>query len=212
MIEISAATPLKIVLTTVGGLGAEPTSIAAPGLVILDADPPVGMAAALDALPFDNLPHFRIEGPVKLVANRLIQLSGTPGLIAPLAWVMVDVAAQAQRFADITGTMHIGLKLERITDNACRKLHHDYVAHRLVCTYRGPGTEWLPHQHEQALGDERETVPPEWLEPVPRFAAALFAGRVLPGARPVLHRSPPIAGTGEVRLVLTINEPFSGRH
>jgi hypothetical protein len=28
----------------------------------------------------------------------------------------------------------------------------------------------------------------------------------------VLHRSPPIAGTGQVRLVLTINEPFAVRH
>jgi hypothetical protein len=181
------------------------------GLVITDGACPSAMAAAIDALPVHGLPNFRMEGPVALVAAWLDSLSQTPGLVAAQAWIVADVARQARHFADSTGTLHLALKLEIVHDNACRKLHHDYVTHRLVCTYRGPGTQWLGREHEAALGDERETVPDDWLQPVPRFAAALFAGALLPGARPILHRSPPIAGTGEARLVLTINEPFSGR-
>ena len=147
-----------------------------------------------------------------LVADWLETLSHTPGLSWPQAWVVADIASQVKRFAELSGTMRVALKLEVISDNACSKLHHDYVAHRLVCTYRGPGTQWLGREHETALGDERDTVPDGWLKAVPRFAAALFTGRLLPGVRPILHRSPPIAGTGTVRLVLTINEPFSGRY
>lgn len=186
-------------------------AIGGVGLVLLDGERPPSIAGAIDALAIETLPNFRLEGPVALVAGWLDSLSKTPGLLTAQAWIVADVASQAQHFAEITGSLQLGLKLEMVRDNACRKLHHDYVAHRLVCTYRGPGTQWLPREHEPALGNEREIVPDHWLASVPRFAAALFAGVLLPGARPILHRSPPIAGTGEVRLVLTINEPFSGR-
>ena len=182
------------------------------GLVIIDGEPPPGIDRAIDALCVDRLPNFRLEGPVALVAGWLDSVSQAPGLLPAQGWIVADVAAQARRFADVTGSMRLALKLEVVRDNACRKLHHDYVTHRAVCTYRGPGTQWLPRAREAALGDERETVPDYWLAPVSRFATALFAGVLLPGARPILHRSPPIAGTGEVRLVLTINEPFSGRN
>jgi hypothetical protein len=186
-------------------------TIGSRGLVVVDGEPPPGIAAAIDALAVERLPNFRLEGPVALVTGWLDTLSQTPGLAPAQGWIVSDVAVQARRFADITGSLHLGLKLEVVRDNACRKLHHDYVAHRLVCTYRGPGTQWLARDHETALGDEREVVPAHWLAPVPRFAAGIFAGVLLPGARPILHRSPPIAGTSETRLVLTINEPFSGR-
>ena len=187
------------------------TEISRLGLMIIDTAPSPEIEQAIDMLAVDSLPNFRIEGPVALVAEWLSTLSRTPGLLPAQAWIVADVAAQARRFADVTGTTHLGLKLEVVRDNACRKLHHDYVAHRLVCTYRGPGTQWLARDHEAHLGDEREVVPDHWLTAIPRFATGIFAGVLLPGARPILHRSPPIVGTGEIRLVLTINEPFSGR-
>jgi hypothetical protein len=193
------------------GAAGSDTEIGRRGLMIIDATPAPGIEGAIDSLAVDSLPNFRIEGPVALVAEWLSMLSRTPGLLPAQAWIVADVAAQARRFADVTGTTHLGLKLEVVRDNACRKLHHDYVAHRLVCTYRGPGTQWLARDHEAHLGDEREVVPDHWLTAIPRFATGIFAGVLLPGARPILHRSPPIAGTGEIRLVLTINEPFSGR-
>lgn len=193
-------------------------SVAAPalsqagtGLTIVGADPPPWLAAAIDALPPEVLPNFRLEGPAAIINSWLSKLLQASGLLPGQAWIVGDIAAKASLFANTTGTMVLALKLEVVCDNACRKLHHDCVANRLVCTYRGPGTQWLPHAHEAALGDERDAVPDDWLLPVPRFAAALFTGVLSPGARPVLHRSPPIAGTSELRLVLTINEPFTGR-
>ena len=182
------------------------------GLAIVDAVVPPAIGTAIDVLPIDALLHFRIEGPVALAVDWLDILSRTPGLVWAQRWTVADVAIKARGFAELTGASRLALKLEVISDNACRKLHYDYVAHRIVCTYRGPGTQWLRREHEAELGDERDTVPDTWLEVVPRFASALFTGRLAPGARPVLHRSPPIAGTGMARLVLTINEPFSGCH
>jgi hypothetical protein len=143
-----------------------------------------------------------------LLLTLLHWLAEAPGLATPLVAVLADAGRQVDRFVAETGATLVSLRLEAVADDACRKLHHDNVARRLVCTYRGPGTEWLPRAREAALGAERLAVPPGLLERVPRFVAALFSGTRLPGARPVLHRSPPVAGSGEVRLLLTINDPF----
>ena len=38
-------------------------------------------------------------------------------------------------------------------------------------------------------------------------AVGLFKGRILAGEQAIVHRSPPIAGTGEARLLLVIDSP-----
>lgn len=38
-------------------------------------------------------------------------------------------------------------------------------------------------------------------------AVGLFKGRILAGEQAIVHRSPPIAGTGEERLLLVIDGP-----
>jgi hypothetical protein len=181
----------------------------APDLLLFPAAFSVELAAALDALPPDLLPQFRIDRATPAVVQALLAwLADAPGLAAPLAAVLADAGRQVECFVAESDATLVSLRLEAVADDACRKLHHDNVARRLVCTYRGPGTEWLPRAREAALGSERLDVPPALLERVPRFVAALFSGTRLPGARPVLHRSPPITGSGEVRLLLTINDPF----
>ena len=116
-----------------------------------------------------------------------------------------DILFLATRFAAISGESKLSVKLQAVGSDACRFLHHDYVARRLVCTYRGPGTEWLPPSREAYVVDRRRGVSAALLERVPRFGVAIFTGRTSLGAAPILHRSPPVAGTGTVRLVLTID-------
>jgi hypothetical protein len=181
----------------------------APDLLLFPASVDPALAVALDVLPADSLPHFRIDHAAPDVVMALLGwLTEAPGLAPPIRAVLADVGCQLQRFVTTTRAPLVALRLEAVADDACRRLHHDNVAQRLVCTYRGPGTEYLPRAREDALGRERVAVPPRWLEQVPRFVAALFTGTRLPGARPILHRSPPVAGSGTVRLLLTINDPF----
>ena len=49
-------------------------------------------------------------------------------------------------FGALLGRKHIhaGLSVQR-TDG-CRKIHTDFVSLRLLCTYAGPGTDWLPNE------------------------------------------------------------------
>ena len=46
--------------------------------------------------------------------------------------------------------VHIGV----IQTNMCRLFHQDNYRQRLLCTYKGPGTEWLEHSNvnREALG------------------------------------------------------------
>jgi Protein of unknown function (DUF1826) len=111
------------------------------------------------------------------------------------AALTADVLALAQHFAGVMACPAIELRLDVVTDDACRKFHADYVTARLVTTFLGPGTDWLPD------GADIST-PPQRLD---AGAVALFKGRSWPTDNPIIHRSPPIAGTGQRRVVLVLN-------
>ncbi|MGI3169929.1 DUF1826 domain-containing protein [Pseudooceanicola sp. C21-150M6] len=108
-----------------------------------------------------------------------------------------DIAALADIFAGVTGAPWLRLRLDVVTGNACRRFHIDRVTARLVCTYRGTGTQY-------GFSDRGE---PEVIHTVPTGAPFVMRGTIWP-ARPdpgLLHRSPPIEGTGETRLMLALD-------
>jgi hypothetical protein len=93
---------------------------------------------------------------------------------------------------------HVQLRLDVVDTNACSKFHIDAVTARLVCTYRGTGTQYGI--------SERGKEPAEILT-VPTGSPIFLRGTRWPESPPVglLHRSPPIAGTGETRLLLVLD-------
>jgi hypothetical protein len=133
---------------------------------------------------------WRVEGPAEMVAGLLT--------IAPTA-LQEMVAAHARRFAHLMAAPNLSVRVEGITGNACTRVHADYTDVRLIQTLAGPGTDYAPDGDPEA---PLARVPTGWI--------GLFKGRSYPGAdncchQPCLHRSPPIAGTGERRLVLVID-------
>jgi hypothetical protein len=106
-----------------------------------------------------------------------------------------DVRRLAGRFARIASSPVVRIRLEHVTDDSCQKLHVDAVGLRLLCTYAGPGTEWV-----DSSGKIRRITTME---------VAIFKGSAFLGARPpVLHRSPPLSTgifIGQSRLVLCID-------
>jgi len=160
-------------------------SPAVPVLVIERA-PPLDPASALAAGTVTGV--WRFAGSPEAVRAAL------PGL--PLA-LAADIHDLARRFAALAGRPTVRVRLEAVDGDACRRFHADYTDLRLVTTYAGPGT------------DIRTTTAQD--APVHRIRAgdiALFKGRLFPGEPPVLlHRSPPIEGTGERRIVLVLDTP-----
>lgn len=109
-----------------------------------------------------------------------------------------DVARLAMLYATWTGEERVEVRIERVTGNGCWKFHADYVGLRLITTYCGQATQWLP------LGATADTAP----RALSAGDVGLFKGRERAGDRAIIHRSPPIAGTGEDRLLLVIDAPW----
>ncbi|MGR3621177.1 DUF1826 domain-containing protein [Pseudophaeobacter sp.] len=110
----------------------------------------------------------------------------------------MDISALVELFSGIMSTRYIRLRLDVVRTNACRKFHIDAVQARLVCTYRGTGTQ---------LGIQRENGEPQCLLTVPTGAPVMLRGTKWPEypRSNLLHRSPPIEGTGETRFVVVID-------
>lgn len=140
----------------------------------------------------------------------------TSGLEEPTRqWVMADIALLLARFACLAGTSRLRVSFGAVRSDQCRKFHMDYIRYRLVTTYIGPGTEWVPESavHREALALPSDS-PWDANKNIIRDASAVrraAAGDVivmkgaLHDGRGAIHRSPSIEGTGQARIVLIAN-------
>ena len=131
------------------------------------------------------------------VVNHLCDIAKMPEG-ASRDWLVQDIATLAQTFAGLMQADYLRLRLQAVTTNACRKFHIDAITGRLVCTYRGTGTQY---------GTSQNGEDPLHINTVPTGAPILLRGSLWPAipSNGLLHRSPPIDGTGETRLVLVLD-------
>lgn len=157
----------------------------------------------IDSLPIQNLPEGRLILPKEKVSDAVRQLCEISGIedSSNRELFINDIDSLAQLFAAVMEAGYLRLRLEKVIDNACQKFHKDAVTARLVCTYRGHGTEY---------GTSIEGEEPARIYTTPTGAPILLRGSVWP-EHPnshLLHRSPPIEGTGKTRLVLVLDPVF----
>ena len=117
-----------------------------------------------------------------------LRVIGTPTMAARrlchdlmlFQWLLyTDFRRLAARFATLAASPVVQMRLEHVTDDACCRFHVDAVGLRLLCTYAGPGTEWMEFR-----GKIRRMTAME---------VAVFKGSPYAGAGPrVLHRSAPV--------------------
>ncbi len=156
-----------------------------------------------DGLPPDHLPRGRVILPPNAVAEtvrHLCDMAETPQ--GPeRAWLEEDVTTLAQTFSDLMSAQFLRLRLDVVTNNACRRFHIDAIKARLICTYRGTGTQY---------GISTDGDDPRRVFTVQTGSPMLLRGTLWPEtpASGLLHRSPPIEGSGETRLVLVL-DPIS---
>ena len=154
----------------------------------------------LNAIDPERLPRARVIvrlDQVRHVAHLICEGSGTPDC-AERARLIDDIAALAELFSDIMKTDYLKLRLDAVTNNLCGMFHIDAVTARLICTYRGPGTQY---------GISTDGAEPARVFSVPTGAPFVLKGTHWPDgpASGLLHRSPPIAGRGETRLLLVLD-------
>ncbi|HMO07907.1 MAG TPA: DUF1826 domain-containing protein [Paracoccaceae bacterium] len=158
-------------------------------------------AAWIEGVSPDRLPRLRAQmavTEVEAAVHAACNASGL-GLSKGRQTLASDAAALATVFGSFMATPQVQVRLDVIQTNACHKFHCDRIAARLLCTYRGHGTEYGPAAADGSVPRHDALAP---------FDAAIFRGTLWPGEDcGLLHRSPPIAGTGETRLLLVVDLP-----
>lgn len=164
---------------------------------------PSALQAWINALDPDCLPRGRVilrPDTVGQTINHLCDMTQMPKG-SECHWLQDDITALATMFSNLMGASFLRLRLDVVTTNACRKFHIDAITARLVCTYLGTGTQY---------GVSIDGQDPRRVFTVPTGAPILLRGTLWPEDPPsgLLHRSPPIEGTGETRLVLVLDPVF----
>ena len=134
---------------------------------------------------------------VQDAVRQICELRGTPEG-SNRERLIDDIAALADIFGAIMQADWLRLRLDIVTTNACRKFHIDAVSARLVCTYRGTGTQY---------GTRNSSSDPQDIFTVPTGSPIILRGTKWPESPPaaLAHRSPPIEGKDETRLLLVLD-------
>ncbi|MFA3917024.1 DUF1826 domain-containing protein [Ruegeria hyattellae] len=157
----------------------------------------------IDALDPSKLPKARLVLRPEAVNDAVRNLCNIAGMedVSERAWLENDISDLATRFAEMMRAPYLRLRLDAINTNACRKFHIDAIHARLICTYRGTGTQY---------GNSTDGGNPKRVFTLGTGVPMVMRGTLWPQNPPcgLLHRSPPIAGTGETRLVLVLDPVF----
>ncbi|MBU8541582.1 DUF1826 domain-containing protein [Falsiroseomonas tokyonensis] len=122
---------------------------------------------------------------------------------------LLDLLQLARLFTHLAGDPRLRLRLEALAGPGCHLWHADAVGLRLLCTYRGAGTEWLPMPGGAAAARQLRDGAPAM--PAQRLATgdvALLKGEGFPGNRGagLIHRAPPLRPGAPPRLLLCLDE------
>jgi hypothetical protein len=131
--------------------------------------------------------------------------------------LLEDITLLTDMFACLFDQDAIGLRLRVIDAPMCPRFHVDQVPCRLITTYAGPTTEWVPHEFadrnklgagNNGLTDETSGLlqQPSHIQSMHIGDVALLKGERWQGneGKGLIHRSPNNSG-GQKRLLLTLD-------
>lgn len=149
--------------------------------------------------------------------TRGLPATDLPDLPGRLALVN-DIAFLIALYGDLLGCERVALRLEVVSRAMCPRFHVDRTGIRLLCTWRGPGTEWL-----EEAGAERSRLgagacglddacsglilDPRRIGQVAPYAITLLKGESWQGnaGHGVIHRSPAVPTDAAPRVLLALD-------
>jgi hypothetical protein len=130
-----------------------------------------------------------------------------------------DLFHLVELFSTVCDSSSLGLRFTITQRALCPRFHTDGVGLRLICTWQGPGTEWLEHASVNraylgagAGGSSDETsglmLPGAQIYRMRPFEVGLFKGDAYPGnsGRGAVHRSPRADETAAWRVMATLDQ------
>lgn len=149
--------------------------------------------------------------------NAFTAINNALGDTQAAAALSEDIAQLVDMFCCLFDLNRTGLRLTALDLAMCPRFHVDRVPCRLVTTYRGPATQWLPHQlvDRSKLGAASQGKPDEQsglfdkknnIQQLSQGDVALLKGELWEGNENagLVHRSPAI-NPGQNRLLLTLD-------
>ena len=126
-----------------------------------------------------------------------------------------DIVRLCALFSKMKKSSRMRIQLELVRTNMCRLFHEDHYRQRMLCTYRGHGTEWLDESNVDRSGlgkgnNARIVKDFSKVNKATAFDVLLLKGSKHENAAGgVVHRSPPIEKEKEekrTRVLLKIDE------
>ncbi len=146
----------------------------------------------------------------KILANKL-------GENENILFLITDISKVVRLFCNLFNIDQVWLRLDAIESPMCPRFHVDNLKCRLVSTYKGPATQWLPHNivNRDKLGHGNEGLPDEEsglflknsdIKELNVGDVALLKGEAWEGneGKGLVHRSPHKEGDYK-RLYMTID-------
>ncbi len=123
-----------------------------------------------------------------------------------------DLRRLADIYFHLSNNRDVEMRLETTDEDGCTRFHVDNTQLRLLCTYQGPGTEWLSDEQvdhsAQTSGASNNDIirfgEPSSFAP---FWVGILKGSSYPGnsGQGLVHRSPPIEGSGQIRVLFCLD-------
>lgn len=123
-----------------------------------------------------------------------------------------DILSLAHKFAALVPSSYYRWRIAKVQGNMCKRFHSDINDLRLLCTYYGPGTLWLPNDNinqtamRKGLFDEI-VIDNSRVEQAKAYEVVVLKGALhthcTPGA--LIHRSPTIEELGQVRILFRLD-------
>ena len=123
-----------------------------------------------------------------------------------------DLLNIARIYFPLTRGRRVTMRLETTDQDGCPRFHTDRTHLRLLCTYLGPGTEWLrddqaDREAQLAGAPNSEILLTDKPSQLGRFWVGLLKGSAFPGnsLNGLIHRSPPSQGPGVTRVLFCLD-------
>jgi len=121
-----------------------------------------------------------------------------------------DILHLLQYCRQLSPKQEIKVRLESVSSNGCRLFHTDKIGLRVLCTYRGEGTLWIPEhaidRTRQDRSNNSHVLDASAVESLGTGWVACLKGDAYPGEYDtgIFHRSPPAAIEAQ-RILLAID-------
>lgn len=156
------------------------------------------------------------------LVNRTDATHGTSSMITPpenqfqsdmdyTRWIAADMCSNIKTFMNATNAQEVFVKIEPVADDMCQLFHVDYNMLRMLCTYVGEGTLWLPNDKVERKSLGRGRNEDIVLDPLAIFQAPKLDVLILKGSKwpnnlvgGAVHRSPQVR-EGERRILFKVD-------